>query len=166
VNRRVASFGLSVRFVALGLALALTSSTLLGCSRGTPPPPVDDTQGGRSSYPTQPQRRGMSTGQKLALLAGAAALYYLYNKQKNARGTGPTGQLYRSKNGRVYYRDKDGRAHWVTPPPGGIRVPADEAQQYSGYQGYNGQASGETFGGFGASNQPLSPMSSPPGPGG
>jgi len=115
---------------------------------------------------SQPARRGMSTGQKVALLAGAAALYYLYNKQKNAKGTGPTGQLYRSKNGRVYYRDRDGRAHWVTPPPGGVQVPASEAQQYSGYQGYNGQTSGQTFGGFGADNQPLSPMSSPPGPGG
>jgi hypothetical protein len=108
----------------------------------------------------------MSTGQKVALLAGAAALYYLYNKHKNAQGTGPNGQLYRSKNGRVYYRDRDGRAHWVTPPPGGIQVPASEAQQYSGYQGYNGQTSGQTFGGFGADNQPMSPMSSPPGPGG
>lgn len=166
MNSRIASFGLSARLVALGLALSLTTSTLVGCSRAAPSPPVDDTQGGRPAYPTQPERRGMSTGQKLALLAGAAALYYLYNKQKNARGTGPTGQLYRSKNGRVYYRDKDGRAHWVTPPPGGIRVPADEAQQYSGYQGYNGQTSGETFGGFGASSQPLSTPGSPPGPGG
>jgi hypothetical protein len=166
VNRRIASFGLSARVVALGLALSLTTSTLVGCSRAAPPPPVDDTQGGRSPISSQPARRGLSTGQKVALLAGAAALYYLYNKHKNAQGAGPNGQLYRSKNGRVYYRDKDGRAHWVTPPPGGIQVPADEAQQYSGYQGYNGQSSGQPFGGFGASNQPLSPMSSPPGPGG
>src|SRR5262249_1370268 len=79
----------------------------------------------------------------------------LYNKQKNAKGTGPTGQLYRSKNGRVYYRDKEGRAHWVTPPAGGIQVPPNEAPQYSGYQGYNGQTTGATFGGFGPPNQPL-----------
>jgi hypothetical protein len=165
VNKRIASFGPSARFVALGLALSLTTSTLAGCSRAAPPPPVDDTQGGRPAYPSQPARRGLSTGQKVALLAGAAALYYLYNKHKNAKGTGPTGQLYRSKNGRVYYRDSEGRAHWVTPPSQGIQVPADEAQQYSGYQGYNGQTSGETFGGFGATSQPASPLGSPPGPG-
>lgn len=79
----------------------------------------------------QQQRRGMSTGQKVALLAGAAALAYMYNRQKNAKGTGAQGQYYRSRNGRVYYRDQKGNAVYVTPPAGGIQVPAEVAQQYN-----------------------------------
>jgi hypothetical protein len=106
----------------------------------------------------------MSTGQKLVLLAGAAAMYYMYQKQKNAKGAGPTGQLYRSKNGRVYYRDKEGRAHWVTPPAEGIRVPEQEAQTYQRFRGYEGQETGETFSGFGATAAPLSAPGGPPGP--
>src|SRR5436305_14235873 len=72
----------------------------------------------------------MSTGKKMALLAGAAALIYLYNKHKNAQGTGPQGKYYLSKNGRVYYRDARGNAIWVTPPASGIQVPQDEALAY------------------------------------
>lgn len=76
------------------------------------------------------QHKGLSTGQKVAILAGTAALIYLYNKHKNAQGTGAQGQYYRSKNGQIYYRDQQGNAHWVTPPANGIQVPADEAAQY------------------------------------
>ena len=93
--------------------------------------------------PVTPQaRQGLSTGQKVAILAGAAALYYLYNQHKNRQEQGAQGKYYLSKNGRVYYRDADGRAHWVTPPSEGIRVPESEAQQYSDFQGYNGRTSG------------------------
>jgi hypothetical protein len=72
----------------------------------------------------------MSTGKKLAILGGAAALYYLWKKHQNSQGVGPTGQYYRSRNGRVYYRDSKGNPVWVTPPAGGIRVPAEEAPVY------------------------------------
>ena len=72
----------------------------------------------------------MSTKQKLALLAGAAAVYYLYQKHKNKPGAGPQGQYYRSRNGRVYYRDAKGNAIWVTPPPQGVMVPQQEAERY------------------------------------
>ena len=72
----------------------------------------------------------MSTSKKVAILAGAAALIYLYNKHKNAKGTGAQGQYYRSKNGRVYYRDAKGNAIWVTPPKEGIQVPIEEAAVY------------------------------------
>jgi len=76
--------------------------------------------------PRQTQQPGMSTEKKLVLLAGAAALAYLYNKHKNNTGTGPEGQYYRSKNGRIYYRDAQHNVHWVTPPAGGIQVPAND----------------------------------------
>src|SRR5690349_11431533 len=52
-----------------------------------------------------PQRRGLTTKQKVLLLAGAAAVYYLYKKHQNAKGQGPNGKYFLSKNGRVYYRD-------------------------------------------------------------
>lgn len=96
-----------------------------------------------SGNPTRPQaRQGLSTGQKVAILAGAAALYYLYNQHKNKKEQGATGKYYLSKNGRVYYRDAAGRAQWVTPPREGIRVPEEQARQYRDFQGYNGRSTG------------------------
>ncbi|MBD2100908.1 hypothetical protein [Leptolyngbya sp. FACHB-261] len=118
-----------------------------GPSTSTPPPPVDDTQSGQvapapNAPPQQRAKKGLNTTQKVAILAGAAALYYLYNRQKNAQGQGPEGQYYLSKNGRVYYRDAQNRAHWVTPPPGGIRVPESEARAYEDFEGYNNRSTG------------------------
>jgi hypothetical protein len=84
----------------------------------------------------------LGTGQKVAILAGAAALYYLYNQQKNAQGEGEKGKYYLSKNGRVYYRDAQKQAHWVTPPPEGIKVPESEARKYQDFQGYNQRSTG------------------------
>lgn len=82
-----------------------------------------------------PARKGMSTTQKVLLVAGAAAVYYLYQKHKNKKGAGAQGQYFRSKNGRVYYRDlKTGAYHWVDPPQQPIQVPAAEYEQYFGQQ--------------------------------
>ena len=92
--------------------------------------------------PNQQRARGLSNRQKVAILAGAAALYYLYNQHRNRQTQGAEGQYYLSKNGRVYYRDAQGRANWVTPPPEGIQVPAEEAQRYQEFQGYNGRSTG------------------------
>ncbi len=81
------------------------------------------------------------------ILAGAAALYYMYkkNKERRAQGDASQPQYYLSKNGRIYYRDQTGQAHWVTPPPQGIQVPYDEAQQYSEFQGYDNRTKGRTL---------------------
>jgi hypothetical protein len=89
--------------------------------------------------------QGMSTRKKVLLLAGAAALYWLYKRHQNSQGVGPQGRYYRSRNGRVYYRDpRTHRAIWVTPPPASrpIEVPADEYQRYAGRlpAGYDGGA--------------------------
>ncbi len=120
-------------------------------------PPLDDSR--NSSYnPNQQQqaRPGLSGGQKIGItLAGAAALYYLYNKNKNSKGQGAEGQYYLSKNGRVYYRDSQNRAHWVTPPAEGIRVPEEQARQYQDYQGYNNRSTGRDLSGL-ASEDPES----------
>jgi hypothetical protein len=151
--------GLAARYLSVALAAILGSLPLVGCrgsQQAAAPSPYNRPPGG------PPPRRGLTTGQKVAILAGAAALYYLYNKHKNAQGEGQAGRYYRSKNGRIYYRDAQGQAHWVTPPPGGIQVPADVAQQYSGYQGYNNQPSGQSFGGYGAASGGAS--GGPPGP--
>lgn len=137
------------RLLAVFLSALLIVPMLTSCGGGSKSsaPPVDDTVTGRNvnypNAPNQPQaKKGLSTGQKVAILAGAAALYYLYNQHKNAKGTGAQGQYYLSKNGRVYYRDEQGRAHWVTPPPEGIRVPESQAQQYRDFQGYNRRPTG------------------------
>lgn len=107
-------------------------------------PPIDDTQS-RTSRPApapSPEKKFM-TKKNMVMLAGAAALYYMYKKrQKATAATGPDSQYYLSKNGRVYYRDSAGRAHWVTPPREGIMVPAEEASGYQKFQGYNNSASG------------------------
>jgi hypothetical protein len=142
-----------------GRTFAVTAATILilpilagcgsGSSGGSNMAPVDDTvAGGSTPRQMAPPKKGkISTTTKVVLLAGAAALYYMYKKNQAKRAQGDTSQpqYYLSKNGRVYYRDSTGRAHWVTPPQGGISVPASEARQYSGYQGYNNSSSGKTL---------------------
>ncbi len=150
--------------ISLALACIVALASVLGCNtdptpRIQPPPAVDDyqldtpRQQAPANYdydvqarqaPEQQQRSGMSGRTKtMVVLAGAAALYYLYKKHQAAKAThGADSQYYLSKNGRVYYRDEQGRAHWVTPPPGGIQVPADEASAFRDLQGYDNRATG------------------------
>jgi hypothetical protein len=142
--------------MALLVTVLLTLPLLNACGgsqSSAPPPPVDDSRVGTlSNRPSanQPQaKKGLSNTQKVAILAGAAALYYLYNKHKNSQKEGAQGQYYLSKNGRVYYRDAQGRPHWVTPPSEGIRVPEAEAQQYRDFQGYNNRPTGRDLTGLG-----------------
>jgi hypothetical protein len=136
------------------LACALLVAPLLvGCSggqSGANAPPIDESGARTQQYnpvPVQQPKQGMSTGTKVALLVGAAALYYMYkkNQAKRAAGDASQPQYYLSKNGRIYYRDQSGRAHWVTPPQDGIQVPLSEAQPYRDFQGYNNQSSGRTI---------------------
>jgi len=95
--------------------------------------PMRQPMGGPMGGPAgQPRQHGMSTKQKVLLVAGAAALYYMYNKHKNAQGQGPTGQYYRSRNGRIYYRDRNGQPVWVSAPQQPMEVPADEYYRYTG----------------------------------
>ena len=68
---------------------ATTGPIRAGCgtsdqaANGANRPPVDDSVAGNQPVRTVPeQKKGMSTTTKVALLAGAAALYYLYNKNK------------------------------------------------------------------------------------
>lgn len=108
------------------------------------------------------QRQGMSTKKKVVLLAGAALVYYLYRKHQAKKaeeerrpaaavGRTPTGtrtnasnrmpQLYRSKNGGVYYRDASGKPVWLTAPSRSIQVPADDLRRYApDYTRYRGPA--------------------------
>jgi hypothetical protein len=144
------------RPLSLVLSALLMVPLLNGCGGGgsqSSAPPVDNTRSGVQTRPgsqNPPQvKKGLSNTQKVAILAGAAALYYLYNKHKNAKAQGAEGQYYLSKNGRVYYRDAQKRAHWVTPPAGGIQVPQEEAQQYRDFQGYNNQKTGRDLQGLG-----------------
>lgn len=144
------------RGTALLLASTLALSPLAACNtqQSTPPPPVDDTRGGRMApggAAAPVEQTGMSTKKKVVILAGAAALYYLYKRHKNAAAdqTGANSQYYLSKNGRVYYRDADHRAHWVTAPAEGIQVPAEEATDYQQFQGYDNGTGGRDLTGLG-----------------
>ena len=144
-------------------AMALVMPVLVGCgsggssaTAGANQPPVDDYMGQRAqTIPAQQnvqKKSGVSTGTKMAVLAGAAALYYMYrkNKEKRAQNVSSEPQYYLSKNGRVYYRDNTGRAHWVSPPQQGIQVPYAEAQQYQQFQGYNWNKTGRDLVGLGS----------------
>lgn len=153
-ERKVVSRLFAVLLSAL-LTVPLLSSCGGGSRNASAPPPVDDTVGRTVSNRNQPEaKNGMGTGQKVALLAGAAALYYMYNQHKNASQEGAQGKYYLSKNGRVYYRDAEKRAHWVTPPKEGIRVPESEAQKYRQFQGYNNNSSGRDLTGITSSAAP------------
>lgn len=150
---------------AVLMTLAIASGSVIACTsrdKAAPPPPVDDTATAKSGHAAAPSAPGtnapphkMSTGSKVVILAGAAALYYMYKKHQSAAATtGPEGQYYLSKNGRVYYRDADHRAHWVTPPPEGISVPEEEAQQYKEFEGYENRKAGRDLTGLGNAEIP------------
>lgn len=132
----------NLRYTASVLA-GLMFAGIAGCSPSTSSsgtiPPMAQAPPPRQA--AAPPKQGLSTKQKVLLVAGAAALYYLYNKHKNAQGTGAQGQYYRSKNGQIYYRDKNGKPVWVTAPSQPIEVPADE------YERVTGRSAGNTNGG-------------------
>lgn len=136
-----------LRPVAILLSAVLSLSIFTGCgSRVNTAAPRDNSRIENQSYANgdrAPQpRQGLSNKQKVVILAGAAALYYLYNQHKNKKAEGAEGQYYLSKNGRVYYRDAQHQVHWVTPPSEGIQVPETEAQKYRDFQGYNNRPTG------------------------
>jgi len=122
-------------FAAVLTVLSVLAPTLAGCSPAgsgqSSSAPVSGPGAMQRAPVSAPPKQGMSTGKKLAILAGTAAVIYLYNKHKNAKGAGEQGQYYRSKtNGRVYYRDAKGNAVYVTAPKTPIQIPADEAKLY------------------------------------
>lgn len=137
-----------VKIVSWMLSSLLLMPSLTACGGGRQAS-VDDsrTAAAPNSAPNtaqQPKKQGLSNAQKVGVtLAGAAALYYLYNQHKKSQAQkDQQSQYYISKNGRVYYRDAQKQVHWVTPPKEGIRVPQEEAQQYQDFQGYNGRSTG------------------------
>lgn len=145
-----------------GLSAAMLVPTLSGCGGAQPEQQqVMPPQGAMQQRPMQrpamqQQRPGMTGKQKMMLVAGAAALYYIYKKRQTAKAQGPNGQYFQSKNGRVYYRDlKTGAFQYVSPPTQPVQISEAEAQQYGlqGYQGYPGATSGREFGGYGATSQ-------------
>jgi len=153
---------MSTHRIATVLALVTSFGVATACSKNEqPPPPVDDTTRTTSGQldpvttttaplaPAPEARTGITTGQKVVILAGAAAAYYMYKHHKATRADGPDGQYYLSKNGRVYYRDAQHRAHWVTPPPEGVRVPENEAREYRDFRGYDNRNTGRDLAGLG-----------------
>lgn len=134
--------------VAALTALSVAVAPLAGCGRDVDQstmPAIDESARypGAPAAPVAPQAsEDHSLRNKLVVLGGAAALYYLYKKHQQKATQPGEPQYYLSKNGRVYYRDAQHRVHWVTPPPEGIRVPASEAEQFREFQGYDNRPTG------------------------
>lgn len=144
----------NAKFQTKAVALALAASFLLplavGCGSKNDQQPVSNTvipAGPNSTVVTTTRKPGMSRGQKTVIvLAGAALLYYLYKKhQAQTQAAGAAGmnghpQLYRSKNGGIYYRDAQHNPVWVTAPAPSQPVSAEDVQQYApDYQQYQGR---------------------------
>ena len=123
----------NLRWIAGALAGLMMPVGVAGCGGGNINAESRNTRPGAPYSQREAPRQGMSTRNKVLLLAGAAAVYYLYQKHKNAQGEGVNGRYYRSKNGRVYYRDlKTGDYHWVDEPRQPLEVPAEEYSRYTG----------------------------------
>jgi hypothetical protein len=136
------------RLIALALVATFALPTL-AVTTGCGPKNVDNTTTTTSpsaapdTMASQPAKKaGMTTKQKVVLLAGAALLFYLYKRYQaqNAataqNGTGGKPQLYREEKGpnkgAIYYRKNDANhtVVWLQAPAQGVRVPADQVQQY------------------------------------
>ena len=142
-------------------AFALTWTLVLPLLLGFAPQANAQLFGGNPQQPGAP-RKGMSTGKKVALLGGAALLYFLFKKnqakkaeqevlaRRNAGGTynpntAPVAakmpQLYRSKNGGIYYRDANANPVWLTVPSRPVQVSTQDLQRYApDYNQYQGPA--------------------------
>jgi len=126
-----------------------TGSTAPTTPVTAPNAPVSSAAPNATNSNTPAPKTGMSTRNKVIILAGAALLYYLYKKHQAAQqpqgGTQANGaqpQLFRSSNGGVYYRDPQNpkKVTWLTVPNQPVQVPASDVQQYApDYQQYQGQ---------------------------
>ena len=143
------------RLIALIVAATLALPTLAvtaGCgpkasdqaatqSNGTAP--MNSTP--MSNASTNSAKPGLTGKQKVVLLAGAALLFYLYQRDKKLNaaaasqngGAAPSGkQLYREEKGpnkgAIYYRKNDTNhtVVWLSAPKQGVEVPADQVNQY------------------------------------
>ncbi len=154
MRKQSAKRGFLRKQTAMLVVASLAMPAFMGCGgskndANNIPAPVDDTQRGAQSSTMNPNpapHTGMSGKEKVAIVAGAALLYYLYKHHQKQNGQEV--QYYKSKNGRVYYRDpQTHQVHWVSP----VTVPAAEAADYSGYKGYNNSTGGQDYGNADAS---------------
>ncbi len=187
------------RLSALALAATLTLPMLAvtaGCGQKSSDQTATQTNGGPPvdnspmTPPAAPAKPGLSGKQKVVLLAGAALLVYLYerDKKQNAAaaaqngGNAPGGQpqLYREERGpnkgAIYYHKNDANhtVVWLSAPSQGVAVPADQVNQYlPGYNGnssqYQGQVNTSPQPGANATVEPADQYAGaaggPPGPG-
>jgi hypothetical protein len=146
------------------LLLAAAAAALCACDRGGQPASQQKQDGfggaasqvgrpqGRVPDPkSPPQDRGSAGG--TVELRNDAALYYLYRQHLTNEGSGPQGRYYLSKEGRVFYKDGQGREHTVNPPSEGMRVPRAAADPYRDVRGYSGQQNGRDLRGLAADDQ-------------
>ena len=136
------------RWTALTLVATLALPTLAvtaGCGHGGSGGSGDNSQVSTNTQPntapmnTAPAAKpGLTGKQKVVLLAGAAALFFLYKHYQKADAAQANAhpQLYREdqgpNKGAIYYRKNDANhtVVWLQAPTQGIQVPADQVQQY------------------------------------
>jgi len=136
----VASFALPTLAVTAGCGSKNNAADQTATSAPVAPVGAMDTQPG-----AQPAKAGLSTKQKVVLLAGAALLYYMYTRYKKQDaqaaqngGAGANPQLYREdkgpNKGAIYYRKNDANHSvvWLQAPAQGVQVDANQAQQALG----------------------------------
>jgi hypothetical protein len=141
--------------------LIIGALAVAGCDRGGQPASQQKQDGfggaatqvkapqGRVPDPkSPPQDRGSSRA--TVELRGDAALYYLYREHLTSDGAGPQGRYYLSKEGRVFYKDAQGKDHTVQPPSEGLRVSRNAAEPYRDVRGYAGQQGGRDLAGLAA----------------
>ena len=142
------------------IALAVMSALAISaCDRGGQPAAQQkqDGYGGAATQVKTPQGRvpdpksppqDRSSSRGTVELRGDAALYYLYREHLTSDGAGPQGRYYLSKDGRVFYKDAQGKEHTVQAPSDGLRVPRAAAEPYRDMRGYAGQQTGRDLSGL------------------
>jgi hypothetical protein len=146
------------------LLLAAAVAAICSCDRGGQPASQQKQDGfggaatqvgrpqGRVPDPkSPPQDRGSASG--TVELRNDAALYYLYRQHLTNEGAGPQGRYFLSQEGRVFYKDGQGREHTVNPPSEGLRVPRAAADPYRDVRGYAGRQNGRDLRGLAADDQ-------------
>ena len=144
--------------------VAIGAAAVCACDRGGQPASRQKQDGfggaatqvkapqGRVPDPKSPPQDRGSAGDRVEL-RGDAALYYLYREHLTADGSGPQGRYYLSQNGRVFYKDAQGKEHTVNPPSDGLRVSRAAAEPYRDIRGYAGQRNGRDLSGLAADEQ-------------
>lgn len=129
-----------IRSSAIILAASLAMPLLTGCGDQANTP-----SGGSGARIAVRPRPAPSNGKKVVVeLTDSALLYWLW--KTNPQQDGQDVEYFRSdSNGQLYYRDKSGQSHLITPDPKGYAVAEEDLPEVKKYKGFKKQTTGERF---------------------